>query len=131
MTSQTSRTVVYISTYIFVFVIGLRVGVARQTSENRIIVGIGMTICAGCPFPLMFATVYREVQAIVVKCCRCPVVFIVTRCAISWEVGSYVIGIGGSLVFTIVAAITSIRCIGIITIVAFCTIIGNGSMGSI
>jgi hypothetical protein len=102
-----------------------------QTSEYRIIIGIGVTICARSPFTLVFSAVNWEVQAIMVKGCRCPVVFIVTGRAVSWEVGCYVIGIGGSLVFAIVAAITSIRRVIVIAIMALSTIIGNGSMGTI
>ena len=70
----------------------------------------------------------ERIKRIVVKSRRRPVAFCMAIRAGGRELGSEVVGVGCSIVVSLVAACTRIRRVGVIAVVACCTIIGNRNM---
>lgn len=78
MTGQTKCTVIRISSYSLVLVIRFRVGVASDAGENRKIIGVGVTIHALIPNPLVISAINWEILCIMIEIGRDPSVFSVT-----------------------------------------------------
>ncbi len=73
MTSQTCGTIVSITIYTNMLIIGFRIGVAGYTSEFCIIRRIGVAINTLAPFPVMCSAVNGEIISIMIHIiCRCP-----------------------------------------------------------
>ena len=67
MAGQTSIVLVNVSTYAFVFFIGIRIGVATNTSELGIITRIGVAFRALVPFAFMRTTINRKILIVMIK----------------------------------------------------------------
>ena len=131
MTGKTSNAVVDIATHPLVFVVGLRVGMTRDTGEYLIITRRSMTIAALIPFAPMLAGIDREVLGVVIKRRWGPCVFIVTGRTILRKLQGLVIRIIGLVVVVNMATGTRIWCVIIIPVVTSCALIGNTRMGTI
>ena len=73
----------------------------------------------------------QRIHRIVVKHRRYPGRFGVASCAIGWELPCYVVGIGGRIKIGSMATIARIGRVGIITLMASSTIIGDRRMGPV
>ena len=131
VTSQTGRIAIHIATYSLVLIIGFRIMMTGNTNYLTIIGWVVMTIDALCPLPVVTATIDWEKLTIVVKIGWHPTLLTVTSSTIRGELGSLVIGIGSSKVVIIVTAGASVGCIGIMSVVTSCTIIGYTGMSTI
>lgn len=67
MARQTYRAAVHIASHACVFLIGFGIGMAGSTGKLRIVGGVGMTVHALYPFPLVFSAVYWEILRIMIK----------------------------------------------------------------
>ncbi len=90
-----------------------------------------MTLAAKCPFAIVFATVNREVHAIVVKSGGCPGGFRMAILTGSRKTGRSVVRVIGVVVIIFMTAKTSVRRVVIITIMAERTVIRNDGVGTV
>ncbi len=72
----TSTTVVLVTTHTLMVVVGLRIGVAAQTTE-RSVVAACMAVNTLIPFVLVFTGKNREIHSVVIKRGRYPGGFVV------------------------------------------------------
>jgi hypothetical protein len=128
---KTRRTLINITRYILMFLIGFRIGVAVGTRKYSIIARVGMTISALVPFPLVFPGINREVLVVMIKCRGNPCIFIMAAGTLIWELQLDVIWVICCVIITLVTSNTCCRSISIVTKVAIGALAGNSSVSSI
>ena len=103
-------------------------GDAGKISE---VVRVGMAFCTLIPLSFMCPAVNGKILGVVVESSRYPFVFCMTGRAIVGELCCLVVGVGGIFILTLMASVTSVRCVVIVAIVASSTLICNGGMSAI
>jgi hypothetical protein len=107
---------------------GVIVFVADDTTKGCKIVGSGMAFGAQRPGVFMFPAINWEILLVVVKGRRSPGGRGMAVLASRWETCGSVVRIGSRVIIGGMATVTGGWGIVIITIVASCTIVGNGGM---
>ena len=109
----------------------IAVFMALNTSEQCIITWCSVTLGTLVPFAPVLSTINGEILCIVIECRWGPGILRMTCLAIGREHIGLVIGIGGLIVIGRMTAKASVWCIGIVSVMATCTIAGNGGMGTL
>ena len=119
---------IYIPSYPIVLIVRFRIGMAGGAGKFSVIRGVRMAVRTLAPLTVMCPTVYREIQAIVIKGGRNPGIFTMTGVAIGRKLGRDVIRVRRSIEISCMAANAGIGGIIVIPIMTGGAIIGNGCM---
>lgn len=131
MTGQARGAVVGVAGHAIVVIVRFRIHVAGDTGKLGIVCRVGMTIDAGSPFALMFATENGEVLSVMIEGGRDPARFAVTGCTVCGKHQHTVIGINGLVIVRLMAPGTGGGRVEIISVVTSSTIVGDQCMGAI
>lgn len=126
--SQAGGTIVGVSRNAIVVIIRLRIHVAGDAGKLCIIGRIGMAVDTGIPFAFVFATVDREVLAVMIECCWDPTRFAVASCTVGREHQCPMVRIDGLVIVGLMASGTGGWSVEIISIVTYGAIVGDQRM---
>src|SRR5688572_9604698 len=124
MTCETCTTLIKIAVDSDMLLASFTAGVTSHTGVYGVVVWIGVAVITLIPCSLVPATVYGEILIIVIGVLsRCPDCFCMTQCTIRSKSKYSVRRVACLFIILLVASITCVGRIVIITIVAECTFI--------
>lgn len=125
MTGQAGRIAEDVAVDSRMLLICFGIGMARRTTDDRIVARRGMTLSTLVPGAGMCAAVDREELCVMIKCRWCPGALVVTTGAVRRKLRLHVVRIDGVVVLFCMAPEAGVGCVEIITIVTGSTIIGD------